>query len=154
MCGGMEFVKHQQDLTEEEFNEAVRGTGAGVERFIRVYFPNPKAALLVDAATDLWLPWGRHNEQPGDWPGGGWAREESLSKRYWTRWHPEQVIVHPARWMEKDRSRVSRWFEMEPGQGILCLRLDDAPWTPLYVVTRPAEGDFLADIHDRIPVVA
>jgi len=153
VCGGMEFVR-RQDLTEAEWDEAVRNTGAGVERFIKVFFPNPKAALLVDPATDLWLPWGRRKEHPGEWPEGGWAREESLGKGYWQRWHPAQVVVHPARWMEKDRHRVSRWFELEPGQGILCVRLDAAPGQPLYVVTRPSVGDYLADIHDRIPAVA
>ena len=152
MCGGMEFTRHLERLTDEEWNAAVRGSGAGADKFIRVHFPNPKAALLVDPVADLWLPWGRRKEQPGEWPEGGWAREESLGKGYWKRWHPEPVIVRPVRWMEKDRKRVSRWFDLEPGQGVLCLRLDAAPGTPLYVITRPAEGDYLADIHDRIPV--
>jgi len=55
--------------------------------------------------------------------------------------------------MEKDHQGKSRWFELDPGQGILCLRLDGAPGTPLYVVTVPATGDYLADIHGRIPVI-
>jgi len=153
MCGGMEFTHHPERLSEEEWRSAVRGSGAGADKFIRVFFPNPKAALRVDPAQDLWLPWGRRKEQPGDWPEGGWAREESLEKAYWKRWDPQPVTVHPARWMEKNRQRVSCWFELPEGQGILCLRLDAAPGQPLYIVTRPATGEYLAEIHDRAPVL-
>ena len=160
MCGGFEFAKHPGRLTEEAWVRAVRGSGAGADLFgdhpgtVKVYFPNPKAAVLVDPGAGLWLPWGRRREQPGDWPEGGWAREESLDKAYWTRWAPERVLVHPLRWMEKDRNRSSRWFDLEPGLGIACLVLAGAPGTPLYVITRPAAGDYLADIHDRIPLIA
>jgi hypothetical protein len=55
--------------------------------------------------------------------------------------------------MEKDHQRTSHWFELPDHQAILCLRLDGAPGTPLYVVTIPATGDYLAEIHDRIPVI-
>lgn len=154
MCGGMEFARPPERMTDEEWNEAVRGSGAGSSPFIRVFFPNPKAALLLDPASDLWLPWGRRREQPGDWPEGGWAREESLEKGFWRRWHPEPVVVRPVRWMEKDRHRVSRWFDLEEDHGICCLVLTKAPGTPIYVITRQAEGNYLADVHDRIPVVS
>lgn len=150
MCGGLEFQKRAARLTQPELIEGVRGTGAGVEA-VRVFFPSPKAALQVDAEADLWLPWGRRKEEPGSWPEGGWARAESLGKAYWTRWDPVEVVIHPSRWMEKDPKRKSWWFDMEPGTGILCLRLDKAPGTPLYVVTEAATGDFAQDIHDRIP---
>jgi hypothetical protein len=56
--------------------------------------------------------------------------------------------------MEKDRQRVSCWFDLPQGSGILCLRLDAVPGTPLYVVTVPAEGDYLTYVHDRIPLVS
>lgn len=144
MCGGVEFRRKKQDL------------GLGLlepeDEVIRVLFPNPKAALLVDPERDLWLPWGRRKEQPGDWPEGGWARHESLGKSYWTRWDPQPVVVFPSRWMEKDPGRRTHWFELGPGEGMLCLKLRDAPGTPLYVVTEPSAGDYL-EIHDRIPVV-
>jgi hypothetical protein len=148
----MEFQKRVQRMEPGELFEAIRGSGGGV-RDIKVFFPNPKAALLVDPETDLWLPWGRRKEQPGDWPEGGWARQESLAKPYWRRWRPVHVIVRPVRWMEKDRQRASHWFELAEGQGILCLRLEAAPGTPLYVVTSVATGDYLADIHERRPVI-
>lgn len=150
MCGGLEFQKRSARLTQPELIEGIRGSGAGVDA-VRVFFPNPRAAIQVDPDSDLWLPWGRRKEEPGDWPEGGWARAESLGKTFWTRWAPAEVVIHPSRWMEKDPARKSWWFEMEAGTGILCLRLDRAPGSPLYVVTEAATGDFLADIHHRIP---
>lgn len=145
MCGGMQFKrkKVQQDL----------GLLEPEDELIAVYFPNPKAALLVDEATGLWLPWGRRKEQAGDWPEGGWARAESLAKPYWTRWEPEPLMIHPVRWMEKDPSRRTHWFDLEPGQGIRCIRLHKAEGSPLYIVTVPATGDFKAEIHDRMPEI-
>ncbi|HJV91239.1 MAG TPA: hypothetical protein VJ623_13100 [Holophagaceae bacterium] len=146
MCGGLQFKrkKIQQDL----------GILEPEDELISVYFPNPKAALLVDEARDLWLPWGRRKEQPGDWPEGGWARAESLAKPYWTRWDPEPLLIYPVRWMEKDPARRTHWFALEPGQGIRCIRLHGALGTPLYVVTVPATGDFKAEIHDRMPGIS
>ena len=143
MCGGLEFKRPKSmegslGLLPEEYE------------IVRVLFPNPKAALLVDAAQSLWLPWGRRKEQPGDWPEGGWARFESLDKRFWTRWDPEPLLIHPFRWMEKDPRRVSHWFELEPGQGIHLLCLRAAPGRPVYVVTVPSTGGF-EEIHDRMP---
>jgi len=149
VCGGMEFQKRAHRLAPGELFEAIRGSGAGIQ----VFFPHPKAALLVDPERDLWLPWGRRKEQPGAWPEGGWARQESLAKPFWQRWQPAEVVVRPSRWMEKDPRRRSHWFDLEEGQGILCLRLDGVTGTPLYVVTRPASGEYQAEIHDRIPVV-
>lgn len=145
MCGGLQFKrkKVQQDL----------GLLEPEDELVSVYFPNPNAALLVDPARDLWLPWGRRKAQPGDWPEGGWARAESLAKPYWTKWEPEALWIHPVRWMEKDPARRSHWFELGPGEGIRCLRLLGAPGTPLYVVTEASTGDFKAEIHDRIPVI-
>ncbi len=152
MCGGLEFLKRAKDLPLPELLAAVQGSGAGLEA-VRVFFPNPKAALLVSPERDLWLPWGRRKEQPGDWPEGGWARRESLDKAYWTRWDPEEVPLRPARWMEKDRRRVSLWFDLEPGTCLRGLVLRGAPGTPVYVVTEAASGDFRDQVHDRIPVI-
>jgi putative SOS response-associated peptidase YedK len=144
MCGGIEF-RRRKPL------EGGLGLLEPEDEQIRVLFPNPKAALLVDAEQNLWQPWGRRKEQPGDWPEGGWARAESLGKAYWTRWDPEEVIVRASRWMEKDRFGRSHWFELGR-DGIRCLRLTKAPGTPLYVVTEPSHGDF-AQVHDRMPVL-
>ena len=53
--------------------------------------------------------------------------------------------------MEKDRQRRSHWFDLPPGHALVSLVLTKAPGTPIYVVTSLADGDYLADIHDRIP---
>jgi len=132
MCGGLEFQKRSGEP-------------------VRVLFPNPKAAMLTNPAMNTWLPWGRRREEPGAWPEGGWARYESVNKGYWKRWGSERVLVWPTRWMEKDRQRRSQWFDLPPGHALVCLRLAKAPGTPLYVVTSEADGDYLTDIHDRIP---
>ncbi len=143
MCGGLEFLKRKSE-------EGSLGLLPPDFEIIRVTFPNPKAALRVDSDKDLWLPWGRRKEEAGDWPEGGWARAESLTKAYWTRWEPELMTLFPSRWMEKDRGGKSHWFELESGLGIACLSLQAAPGRPLYVVTVAAPPDFL-DIHDRMP---
>lgn len=145
MCGGLQFKrkKVQQDL----------GLLEPEDEIVSVYFPNPKAALLVDEASDLGLPWGRRKEQAGHWPEGGWARAESLAKTYWTRWEPQPLMIHPVRWMEKDPSRRTHWFDLEPGEGIHCIRLLRAEGTPLYIVTVPATGDYKAEVHDRMPEI-
>lgn len=146
MCVGLEFKRRKP--------EPVGGLGLlePEDEVIRVLFPNPKAALLVDPDRNLWLPWGRRKEQPGDWPEGGWAREESLAKPFWTRWAPELLLIHPVRWLEKDADRRTHAFEVALAEGILCLRLTGAPGQPLYVVTEPSRGDY-REIHDRMPKV-
>ena len=142
MPGGVEFMRVKPTeglgLLEPE------------PEIIRVLFPNPKAALLVDPDLNLWSPWGRRGEQPGDWPDGGWAREESLEKAYWTRWKPEPFVLRAHRWMEKDHAKRSHWCEVPGGEGILCLRLKAAPGEPAYMVTQASFGDY-AEIHPRMP---
>jgi hypothetical protein len=146
MCGGLQFKRRKPQVPGS------LGLLDDEEETLQVLFPNPKAALLIDPDRNLWLPWGRRKEQPGDWPEGGWARAESLEKAYWTRWQPELVHIFPVRWMEKDPLRKSHWFELAPGEGILCLRLTAAPGEPLYVVTEPSHSHF-REVHDRMPKV-
>ena len=146
MCGTVEF--HRRRLRQP----GDLGLLDPGDEVIRVTFPNPKAALLVDPEQDLWLPWGRRREQPGDWPEGGWARVESLGKAYWTRWDPQPFLLRAARWAEKDPAGRTHWFELG-ADGIRCVRLDKAPGTPVYVVTEPSHGDFV-DVHDRMPMIA
>lgn len=143
MCGGMEF-KRRRSL------QGGLGIVEAEEETIRVLFPNPMAALRLDEASGLWAPWGRRSEQPGDWPEGGWARAESLDKAFWTRWDPVELLLRPARWMEKDPFRVSRWFDLEGA--LRGVRLARAPGSPVYVVTVPSPPDF-ASIHPRMPQI-
>ncbi|SFP45794.1 hypothetical protein SAMN05216229_102377 [Geopseudomonas sagittaria] len=78
MCGGVEV--------------AGRYTESG--KPVRVYFPNPKAALPVlqaDGSVE-WLPWGRRQEQEGHLPATGWrgwTRSVRASGRASTLWRCE-----------------------------------------------------------------
>ena len=141
MCGGMEFKLRRPQVGGLGLIEAEEET-------LRILFPNPKAA--VPLGDGLWAPWGRHSEQPGDWPEGGWARAESLAKAYWTRWDPAELLLRPVRWMEKDPARKSHWFVLDGA--IRAVRLLKAPGTPVYVVTIPSPPDF-ASIHPRMPQI-
>lgn len=143
MCGGMQFKLRRPQVGGLGLLEAE-------EEVIRVLFPNPKAAIPMDETGSAWLPWGRRSEQPGDWPEGGWARAESLAKTYWTRWAPKEILLRPERWMEKDPSRKSHWFDLDGA--IRAIRLLKAPGTPIYVVTIPSPPDFM-DIHARMPEI-
>ncbi|MDH0748862.1 hypothetical protein N5D61_21270 [Pseudomonas sp. GD03842] len=122
---------------------------------VRVYFPNPMAALpvVLEDGTDLgWVRWGRRKEQPGWGPQGGWAKYETIERGGWEKYHPQRAIALVSRFMEKDAERVSHWFDMNDGYGLECLVIGEAQERRVYVVTRapPAAYEWL---HDRWPAV-
>lgn len=87
MCGGVEI--------------AGQYTNTGLP--VRVYFPNPKAALPVlqaDGSVE-WIAWGRRREQPGRLPATGWARVDSITAGKWARYQPQEVRMPAVRFMEK-----------------------------------------------------
>lgn len=138
MCGGVEV--------------AGRFTESG--KPVRVYFPNPKAALPVlqaDGSVE-WLPWGRRKEQEGHLPATGWARVDSISAGKWARFHPQEVRIVADRFMEKDPAGVSHWFDLEDGQAIKGLLVAAGEERRIYVVTSlPPVGR--ESIHGRWPVL-
>ena len=138
MCGGVEV--------------AGRYTESG--KPVRVYFPNPKAALPVlqaDGSVE-WLPWGRRKEREGHLPATGWARVDSITAGKWARFHPQEVRVAAERFMEKDPAGVSHWFDLEPGQAIEALLIEHGEERRVYVVTTtPPQG--MPAVHDRWPSV-
>ncbi len=92
MCGGVEV--------------AGRFTDSG--KPVKVYFPNPKAALPVlqaDGSAE-WLPWGRRKEQEGHLPATGWARADSITAGKWARFHPQEVRIAAARFMIRHLANV------------------------------------------------
>ncbi|HFH4183479.1 TPA: hypothetical protein ACTL66_006060, partial [Pseudomonas aeruginosa] len=93
---------------------------------LRIYFPNPCAALPVRQADGAvaWVAWGRRKEQPGHLPATGWARTDSITAGKWARYHPQPVHVLVERFMEKDASGASHWFDLEPGQAIEALLIE------------------------------
>lgn len=131
MCGGVYFTYQGAD--------------------IRVYFPNPKAALPVhakDGHIEL-LPWGRRKEQAGQLPLGGWARLDSIYAGRWDKWFPVPVKIPVKSFMEKDMEGHSHWYDLTKGQWIQGLVARDAHERRIYVVT--VEPEMADAVHDRWP---
>lgn len=138
MCGGVE----------------VAGRYSATGKPIRVYFPNPKAALPVlqaDGSVE-WITWGRRKEQPGHLPATGWARDDSIAVGKWARYHPQQVRVVAERFMEKDEAKQSHWFDLAEGQTIEALLLQQGEERRVYVVTTTAPSN--SRVHERWPAIA
>lgn len=136
MCGGVEIA----------------GQYTNTGQPVKVYFPNPKAALPVlqpDGSVE-WITWGRRREQPGRLPATGWARVDSITAGKWARYQPQEVRMPAVRFMEKDPARQSHWFDLQPGQVLEGLLLEGGEERRVYVVTSdPPEG--LEWVHDRWP---
>lgn len=132
MCGGIEYKDGS--------------------RILRIYFPNPKAALPVRRKSGdvTWLPWGRRETETVPMPQGGWAQLESIQAGKWEKYQPRPVLIPALRFMEKDDHRVSHWFEvpaLEMIQGLVASVSDDSR---VYVVTVQTPLEF-PHIHDRWP---
>lgn len=132
MCGGVQY-NHEGEVK-------------------KIYFPNPYAQLPVmkkDGELVL-VAWGRRKQQHGSLPKGGWARQESIDKGIWQKWSPTPVKIIVDRFMEKDKERVSHWFELKQGEWIQGLVAHKDDETRVYVVTiEPEPGA----IHDRWPKI-
>jgi len=121
-------------------------------KVIKVYFPNPDAQLPVlkkDGELAL-VAWGRRKEQQGKLPQGGWARQESIDKGIWDKWSPRPVKIIVDSFMEKDKNRVSHWFDLKQGEWIQGLVAHKDNESRVYVVTIEPEPDA---IHNRWPKI-
>lgn len=140
MCGGVEI--------------SGRYTRTGEQ--LKIYFPNPRAALPVLAGESqevLWVPWGRRREQPGKGPQGGWARLSSVEEGRWEKYGPARVRIPATRFMEKDEAKVSHWFDLEDGQSIEALVIGEDEQQRVYVITTEAPEE-QAWVHDRWPLIS
>lgn len=119
---------------------------------LKIYFPNPKAALPVLTGSGVeWLPWGRRREEPGHSPAGGWARIESITEGRWAKYSPTEAAVPVEAFMEKDAERKSHWFGHSIGKvHIAALVVGTAESKRVYLITGPAPQEF-AWVHDRWP---
>lgn len=139
MCGGVE-ISGKYTRTGEQ---------------LKIYFPNPKAALPVLGANGqaMWVPWGRRREQPGKGPQGGWARLSSIEEGRWEKYGPMRVRIPAARFMEKDEAKVSHWFDLEAGQTLEGLVIGADEEQRVYVITTSPPNEY-AWLHDRWPLVS
>lgn len=139
MCGGVEISGKYTHTGEQ----------------LKIYFPNPKAALPVLGANGeaMWVPWGRRREQPGKGPAGGWARLSSIEEGKWEKYGPMRVRIPAARFMEKDGNKVSHWFDLKDDQVIEGLVIGEGEEQRVYVITTspPAEHEW---VHDRWPLIS
>jgi putative SOS response-associated peptidase YedK len=139
MCGGVEI--------------SGRYTRTGEQ--LKIYFPNPRAALPVlcsDGSETVWVPWGRRREQPGKGPQGGWARLSSIEEGKWQKYGPTRVRIPAARFMEKDEAKNSHWFDLQDDQVIEGLVIGEEEQQRVYVITTDAPRD-RAWVHDRWPLL-
>lgn len=139
MCGGVE-ISGKYTRTGEQ---------------LKIYFPNPRAALPVLGASGevIWVPWGRRREQAGKGPAGGWARLSSVEEGKWEKYGPMRVRIPALRFMEKDESKVSHWFDLEPNQVIEGIVIGEGEEQRVYVITTspPVEHEW---VHDRWPLIS
>jgi putative SOS response-associated peptidase YedK len=141
MCGGFSYTaKHPE-------------TGESMTR--KVFFPIPHAQLpvLTENGIEI-MQWGkRKGEDPEvDVPVTGWARIASLSEGKWNAYHPQRVRIPALQWMEKDSTKTSHWFDMEPDSAMLGVKIVRGDRNFVYIVTRPATGIY-QDVHDRMPMI-
>jgi hypothetical protein len=139
MCGGVE-VSGRYTKTGEQ---------------LKIYFPNPRAALPVQGAKDevVWVPWGRRREQAGKGPAGGWARLSSIQEGKWEKYGPTRVRIPAQKFMEKDEAKVSHWFDLEPGQAIEGLLIGEGEQQRVYVITTETPEEQVL-VHDRWPLLS
>jgi len=138
MCGGVE-ISGKYTKTGEQ---------------LKIYFPNPRAALPVLSVSDevIWVPWGRRREQPGKGPQGGWARLSSVEEGKWMKYGPTRVRIPASSFMEKDESKVSHWFDLDAGQALEGLVIGEGDQQRVYVITTEAIDD-QAWVHDQWPLL-
>jgi putative SOS response-associated peptidase YedK len=131
MCGGVEYSKSGENL--------------------KIYFPNPKAALplLTDTGNVSWVTWG-NREETSHMPNGGWARLDSIYAHKWKKYHPRPVIIPVSGYMEKDHDKKSHWFELGEGMALQGLLAEYKDEQRVYVVTVDTPPEF-AWVHDRWP---
>lgn len=121
---------------------------------MKSFFPNPFSQLPVlmrDGNVTL-LPWGRRHEQKGSLPIGGWARLDSIYAGRWDKYFPKPVKLPVLRYMEKDYTGKSHWYDLMDRQFIQGLLAKDGNELRVYVVT--CEANIVdRDFHDRTPRV-
>jgi hypothetical protein len=79
-----------------------------------IYFSDSTSVLpikLLNGEIKL-LVWGRHKNQAGELPLGGWARLESIYQGQWDIYSPKPVKLPIIKFMEKDFEGITHWYEV------------------------------------------
>ncbi|MGA1862182.1 hypothetical protein OWM07_04815 [Deferribacter thermophilus] len=122
---------------------------------IKVFFPRPYAKiyyLTKDGNKDTAI-WGIRNEKEKEelkvnLPITGWSKIESIKKGYWDKYNPEKVYIPAVKYMEKDQSRKSHWFDLENDEFLLGILIEENNSKICYLVTQPSPERY-RHIHDR-----
>jgi hypothetical protein len=122
-------------------------------REYRSFFTDPGSRIIYiskDNQAGL-ATWGRRSdlEHPGlKFPIGGWAREESINKGTWNKYHPEEVLIPAAKFLERDELKKLHLFELEERESIRGLLLSEGLLSIVYVITIESPPE-LRPIHTR-----
>ncbi len=142
MCGGFSYQPKEAKT--------------GHETPKKIYFPIPYAQIpILSGDGDIrMVQWGKRKgeDEEFDVPQTGWARIESLVAHKWDKYHPSRVRIPALSWMEKDPARDSHWFDLQPDQYLLGVKIEVPEKAFVYVVTKPAT-EWFKPIHDREPMV-
>jgi len=104
---------------------------------ITEYFHYRYAKLPVlqrDGETRLY-PWGRHQQELGHLPLGGWATQEQIYRGAWDKFTPIPVKLPISAFMEKDFEERPHWFTVVSGQFIQGLAARHEAERRIYLVT-------------------
>lgn len=104
----------------------------------RIYFSNPKAVLPVRnkrLGTQVLVPWGRRQSQPGELPLGGSITHQSICKGKWDRFFPKSVLVPACSFGLRDFEGNVRWYDLIPGQWLHATYLKSDTASGVYLLT-------------------
>ncbi|MDD2717821.1 MAG: hypothetical protein PHW04_18190 [Candidatus Wallbacteria bacterium] len=81
-------------------------------------------------------------------PVGGWAREESIAKGTWKKYHPEEVLIPAVKFLERDWQKKIHLFELSDRESIKGLLVREGSLAVVYVITIESPPE-LRQIHTR-----
>lgn len=106
-------------------------------RQTRVLYTNPNAVLPVKtkSGASRLVTWGRHEDQEGKLPLGGWVLQNDIRAGKWDEWFPRPVLIDSRIFSEMDVTGHVHWFPLVLShwvQGLVATYDDEQR---VYVVT-------------------
>jgi putative SOS response-associated peptidase YedK len=135
MCGGIVFKTSNK------------------EEFITVYYPRPYAIIygINDESLCIQAYWGKREEvefKNIEVPKTGWAKLESLEKKFWDKYNYTRILIPAYKYMEKDRKGQSHWFILNDDEFIEGLFITKENLNFIYVITLSSTAE-QSKIHER-----